>query len=109
MNSQQLQSKLPVCGLGDASLRFRWPKERSSKGPRRGRRKQKVKQPLAKGCLCHFSGMKRTPRATALNGKVFIYPQTDTHMGAVLHPALLNVLVSPPKRQVGSCRLRDWS
>jgi len=36
-----------------------------------------------------------------LNGKVFIYPQTDTTWVAVLHPAKLNVLVSPPARQAG--------
>lgn len=53
--------------------------------------------------------MKGMLRAIALNTDVFIYPQTDTKWVAVLHPAVLNVLVTPPARKAGSCRLRDRS
>lgn len=107
MNSRQLQSKLLVCSLSDASLH--WPKELSSKEQRRGRRKQEGKQPLAKICLCKFNLVKGALRGVALKAKGFIYPQTDPRRAAVLHPAVLNVLVSPPERQAGSRRLRDRS
>lgn len=47
----------------------------------RGRRKQKVKQPLAQICLCGHEES--------------LCPHRQTQGVAVLHPAVLNVLVSP--------------
>lgn len=86
-NSQQLKSKLLVCSPGAKSLR--WPKESRSEGQRRGSKKQKVKEPLAKICWCQCNVRKRAPRGTALNAKVFYLPTDRYKIGGFPFSCLL--------------------